>query len=130
MPPIPSGSSRGCACWSGSSPTRASIFPTRSSACAPRPSIEKDRDMGLFDPRTIWVLIPLAAIFAGMWRRWLRVKEKQLDAQTRDTAERTAQYAAHTERLERRVRVLERIVTDKGIDLSDEIERLRDDRVN
>jgi hypothetical protein len=86
--------------------------------------------MTLFDPATVWVLIPLAAIGAGMWRRWLRVKEKQLDAQTRDTAERTAQYAAHTERLEQRVRVLERIVTDKGIDVSDEIERLRDDRVN
>ncbi len=84
----------------------------------------------ILNPATIWVLIPLAAIFAGMWRRWLRVKEKQLDSQTRDTAERTAQYAAHTERLERRVRVLERIVTDKGIDVSDEIERLRDDRVN
>jgi hypothetical protein len=84
----------------------------------------------ILNPATIWVLIPLAAIGAGMWRRWLRVKEKQLDAQTRDTAERTAQYAAHTERLERRVRVLERIVTDKGIDVSDEIERLRDDRVN
>jgi hypothetical protein len=84
----------------------------------------------ILNPQTIWVLIPLAAIGAGMWRRWLRVKEKQLDAQTRDTAERTAQYAAHTERLERRVRVLERIVTDKGIDVSDEIERLRDDRVN
>jgi hypothetical protein len=26
------------------------------------------------------------------------------------------------------VRVLERIVTDKGVDLSDEIERLRDER--
>ena len=86
--------------------------------------------MTLLDPATVWVLIPLAAIGAGMWRRWLRVKEKQLDAQTRDTAERTAQYAAHTERLEQRVRVLERIVTDKGIDVSDEIERLRDDRVN
>jgi hypothetical protein len=86
--------------------------------------------VGLFNPATIWVLIPLAAIGAGMWRQWLRVKEKQLDAQTRDTAERTAQYAAHTERLERRMRVLERIVTDKGIDISDEIERLRDDRVN
>jgi hypothetical protein len=86
--------------------------------------------MTLFDPATVWVLIPLAAIGAGMWRRWLRVKEKQLDAQTRDTAERTAQYAAHTERLEQRVRVLERIATDKGVDLSDEIERLRDDRVN
>ena len=86
--------------------------------------------MILFDHRTIWVLIPLLAIVAGMWRHWLRVKEKQLDAQTRDTAERTAQYAAHTERLERRMRVLERIVTDKGVDISDEIERLRDDRVN
>jgi hypothetical protein len=87
-------------------------------------------NMILLDHHTIWVLIPLAAILAGMWRRWMRVKEKQLDAQTRDTAERTAQYAAHTERLEQRVRVLERIVTDKGLDLSDEIERLRDDRVN
>jgi len=86
--------------------------------------------MGLFNPATIWVLIPLAAIAAGMWRHWLQVKEKQLDAQTRETAERTAQYAAHTERLEQRMRVLERIVTDKGIDLSDEIERLRDDRIN
>lgn len=86
--------------------------------------------MGILSPATIWVLIPLAAIGAGMWRQWLRVKEKQLDAQTRDTAERTAQYAAHTERLERRMRVLERIVTDKGIDISDEIERLRDDRIN
>jgi hypothetical protein len=84
----------------------------------------------IFTPGTIWVLIPLAAIVAGMWRRWLRVKEKQLDAQTRDTAERTAQYAAHTERLEQRVRVLERIATDKGVDLSDEIERLRDDRIH
>jgi hypothetical protein len=80
----------------------------------------------LLSPANIWVLIPLAAIGAGMWRRWLRVKEKQLDAQTRQTAETTAQYAAHTERLEQRMRVLERIVTDKGIDVADEIERLRD----
>ena len=34
------------------------------------------------------------------------------------------------ERLEQRVRVLERIVTDKGIDLADEIELLRDERSN
>ena len=46
----------------------------------------------------------------------------------RMTAEKAAQYAAHTERLEQRVRVLERIVTDKGIDVADEIERLRDER--
>jgi hypothetical protein len=46
------------------------------------------------------------------------------------TAEKAAQYAAHTDRLEQRVRVLERIVTEKGIVVADEIERLRDDRVN
>jgi hypothetical protein len=61
-------------------------------------------------------------------KRWIRLKERQLELTSSQTAEKAAQYAAHTERLEQRVRVLERIVTDKGIDLSDEIERLRDDR--
>jgi hypothetical protein len=61
-------------------------------------------------------------------KRWIKLKERQLELTSSQTAEKAAQYAAHTERLEQRVRVLERIVTDKGIDLSDEIERLRDDR--
>ena len=43
-------------------------------------------------------------------------------------AEKAAQYAARTEQLEQRVRVLERIVTDRGADLSSQIERLRDER--
>jgi hypothetical protein len=86
--------------------------------------------MLLFDHQTIWVLIPLAAIAAGMWRHWLRVKEKQLDAQTRYTAEKTAQYASHTERLEERVRVLERIATDKGADLANQIDSLREKPLN
>ena len=45
-------------------------------------------------------------------------------------AEKAAQYAAQTERLEQRVRVLERIVTDRGVDLADEIEQLRDAPLN
>ena len=61
-------------------------------------------------------------------KRWIKMKERQMELTSHQTAEKAAQYAAHTERLEQRVRVLERIVTDKGIDLSDEIERLRDDR--
>ena len=73
----------------------------------------------------IWVLIPLAAIAAGVVHKWLKLKERQIDAVTTQSAERAAQYAAQTERLEQRVRVLERIVTDKGIDVADEIERLR-----
>jgi ABC-type phosphate transport system auxiliary subunit len=78
----------------------------------------------------IWVLIPLAAIGIAPFKMWLRLKERQLDSQSQLTAEKSAQYAAHTERLEARVRVLERIATDKGVDLSDEIEKLRDTPLN
>jgi len=74
----------------------------------------------------IWVLIPLAAIFAGVVKRWLDVKEKQIDALRREAVERQARYNEQTERLEQRVRVLERIATAKGIDVAEEIERLRD----
>lgn len=78
----------------------------------------------------IWVLIPLAAIGIAPFKMWLRLKEKQLERQSELTAEKTAQYAAHTERLEARVRVLERIATDKGVDLADEIEALREKPLN
>lgn len=74
----------------------------------------------------VWVLIPLAAIIAGVIKRWFDIKERQIAAVTTQSAEKAAQYAAHTDRLEQRMRVLERIVTDKGIDVADEIERLRD----
>lgn len=75
--------------------------------------------------------IPIIAILASIvYRPWLKLQERKLEIEAQMTAEKAAQYAAHTDRLEQRMRVLERIVTDKGIDLSDEIERLRDDRVN
>jgi hypothetical protein len=76
------------------------------------------------------LLIPIVAILAGVMKHYLKLKEREIDAVTSRSAEKAAQYAAHTERLEQRVRVLERIVTDKGIDVSDEIERLRDRPVN
>jgi len=74
----------------------------------------------------IWVLIPLAAILAGVVKRWLDVKEKEIDALRREAAEKQVRYNQQTERLEQRVRVLERIATAKGIDVAEEIERLRD----
>jgi hypothetical protein len=86
--------------------------------------------MGLFSPGTVWVLIPIAGILAGVFRQMLRIKEKQVDVLSNKAVEMAAQYAAQTERLEQRVRVLERIVTDKGMDLSAEIERLRDASLN
>ena len=78
----------------------------------------------------IWVLIPLAAIGIAPFKMWLRVKERQIEAQTSLAAEKTAQYAAHTERLEARVRVLEQIVTDGGVQTAAQIEALRPARLS
>ena len=75
---------------------------------------------------TIWILIPLAPFLLGGFAIWSKHQQKMIEKQSELTAEKAAQYAAQTERLEQRVRVLERIVTDRGLDLSDEIERLRD----
>ncbi len=79
---------------------------------------------------TLALLIPIIAIAggigSGMFHKWLKFKEKQMAVQTALTAEKSAQYAAHTERLEQRVRVLERIITDKGFDTAAQIEALRD----
>ena len=71
----------------------------------------------------------LLAIFGGVVvRPWFAYKNRQLELNASMVAEKAAQYAARTEQLEQRVRVLERIATDRGADLSDEIERLRDER--
>jgi hypothetical protein len=74
----------------------------------------------------IWVLIPLAAIGIAPFRMWLRVKEKQIEAQSSLAAEKSAQYAQHMERVEARLRVLEQIATDSGVQTAAQIEALRD----
>lgn len=72
-------------------------------------------------------MIPIVAIIGKTFvKPWLDHRERALEVEANKLAEKAAQYAAQTERLEQRVRVLERIVTDRGLDLSDEIERLRD----
>jgi hypothetical protein len=85
-------------------------------------------------PDTIWVLIPLAAIIGGIGakvaRQWLNLKERQIDVASQQVVEKAAQYAAKTERLEQRVAVLERILTDRSAHLADEIDRLRDQPLN
>lgn len=82
------------------------------------------------------VLIPLAGIVMGcgipmvaIWSKHkLKVAQLQVDATAQNTAERAAQYASRTQELEDRVRVLERIVTDRGYDIATQIEALRDQR--
>ena len=77
----------------------------------------------------IWVLIPLAAIGIAPFKMWLRVKERQIEAQSSLAAEKSAQYAQHVERIEARLRVLEKIATDPGLSTATQIEALRDREV-
>ena len=83
-------------------------------------------------PETIWVLIPLFALSIPIIKVWTshrqRIAELQANATATQTAEKAAQYASHSQALEDRVRVLERIVTDKGYDVATQIEALRDAR--
>ena len=87
----------------------------------------------LWKPIVAFIVIGLPSILIfgqPLIRRWFDLREKRLELEAQMTAEKAAQYAAHTERLEQRVRVLERIVTDKGIVVADEIEQLRDKPLN
>ena len=78
------------------------------------------------------VIIALTAIglpvilLLYMARRFFTFREKQLEAETSLAAEKAAQYAASNAELEARVRVLEKIVTDGGIETAAQIEALRE----
>ena len=68
----------------------------------------------------------IAVLIAGtqMFKRFMPYTERQLAA----TAEKAARYATDNTALERRMRVIERIVTDRGYDVAIQIEALRDAR--
>ena len=71
-------------------------------------------------------LIPVVAILSGLGFAWIGFKHRQLQVESK-TAERAATlHAEEKARLERRLAVLERIVTDRGIDTAEQIEALRE----
>ncbi|MFC3099960.1 hypothetical protein [Altererythrobacter lauratis] len=78
------------------------------------------------------LLIPILALSIPLMAIWSkhqqRLAEMRLQSTATDTAERAAQYASQVAALEERVRVLERIVTDSGYNVSAQIEALRDTR--
>lgn len=78
------------------------------------------------------ILIPLAPFIMVAFIVWTKhqskIAELQVKSTATDTAERAAQYASQVQALEDRVRVLERIVTEKGYDVATQIEALRDQR--
>lgn len=76
----------------------------------------------------IALLIPLAPFIMVCFIVWTKHQRKLAELQMQTTAERAALNASTTTALEDRVRVLERIVTDKGYDVATQIEALRDAR--
>ncbi len=80
--------------------------------------------MGVMIP-IIALLIPIVAIWT---KHQQKMAEMQVGSTTEQTAEKAAQYVGQIQRLEDRVQVLERIVTDRGYDIATQIEALRDTR--
>lgn len=82
------------------------------------------------DAGAIGAMIPIFALMIPIVAIWTRHQQKIAEMNVKTTAEATAekaaQYSSQVQALEDRVRVLERIVTDKGYDVATQIEALRD----
>lgn len=80
----------------------------------------------------IGALIPIFALSIPIVAIWTKHQQKLAEMNVRSTAEmsaeKAAQYTSNVKDLEDRVRVLERIVTDRGYDVATQIEALRDQR--
>ena len=76
----------------------------------------------------IVVGLPVLAM-TFLFARWFKLKERKFELEASLAAEKAAQYAASNAELEARVRVLEKIVTDGGLDTAAQIEALRTPRL-
>ena len=78
------------------------------------------------------LMIPIIALSIPVVAIWTKHQQKmaemRVDGNAHHDAERAAQYASRVAELEDRVKVLERIVTDKGYDVAHQIEALREIR--
>jgi len=69
-------------------------------------------------------LIPIAGISAGVAIMWICYKVMELRVVGRKAIEERDRESAEKKRLEARVAILERIVTDRGIQTADQIDAL------
>ncbi|GAA4741120.1 hypothetical protein GCM10023264_02670 [Sphingomonas daechungensis] len=70
------------------------------------------------------VLIPIAGIAGGVAIMWMCFKYLELRITDRKALDDVARETAEKKRLEARVAILERIVTDRGIQTADQIDAL------
>ena len=75
----------------------------------------------------ILITIIIPTLFLGyIASRYFRLREKKLEIEAGMAAEKAAQYASRSHELEQRLRVIEEIVTDRGLETASQIEALRD----
>jgi hypothetical protein len=73
----------------------------------------------------ISVLVIPAAVIIYIANRFFRLRERKLEIEAMNAAEKAAQYASRTSEIEDRLRVVEQIVTDSGVHTAAQIEALR-----
>jgi len=71
------------------------------------------------------VFIIPAAVIVYVANRIFRLRERKLEIEALNAAEKAAQYASRTGEIEQRLRVVEQIVTDGGVQTAAQIEALR-----
>src|SRR5438309_2934705 len=74
-----------------------------------------------------FIIIGLPTVMLTVaFNRFFKFREKKLEVDILNAAEKAAQYASRSHELEERVRVLEQIVTDGGAQTAAQIEALRE----
>ena len=73
----------------------------------------------------ISVVVVPAMLIIYLANRFFGLREKKLEIEAMNAAEKAAQYASHAKEIEERLRVLEQIVTDGGVQTAAQIEALR-----
>ena len=71
------------------------------------------------------VFVVPAAVIIYVANRYFRVRERKLEIEAMNAAEKAAQYASRTSEIEARLRIVEQIVTDSGVHTAAQIEALR-----
>lgn len=82
-------------------------------------------ELAIIFPGIIMILVILGLTINGIVKKVLDYKREQTQSFNQDKSDSVAQIAERAQMIEDRVRVLERLATDRGTLLSDEIEALR-----
>jgi hypothetical protein len=72
---------------------------------------------------TVFVIPAVVIIYIA--NRFFRLRERKLEIEAMNAAEKAAQYASRTSEIEDRLRIVEQIVTDSGVHTAAQIEALR-----